>query len=87
MKKPIKEIKGETKEEEEKVRTFSSEGMLWNDGDIPVCSYCGKDFDEVDELHETPFSGGLCCDDDACREELLLECLESEVVETTEDEM
>ena len=62
-------------------RKFKCDGMLWNDGDIPTCSYCKKDFDKVDSLHETPYSGGLCCDDAKCRERLLESCLMSEVTE------
>lgn len=66
----------------EQIRKFQSSGMLWNDGEIPCCSYCGKDFDEVgDELYETPFSGGLCCTDNECMERLAEECLESPVEE------
>ncbi len=70
---------------EEKIRTFTSSGLLWNDGDIPECSYCGKNFDEAGTLNETPFSG-LVCDDENCREELLMECIESSVDETTDEE-
>ena len=67
--------------EDEPVRTFSSNGMIWNDGDIPKCNYCSKDIDEVYSLHETPYSGELCCDDDDCRETLLETILSEEVTE------
>ena len=42
-----------------KERVFESDGMLWNDGDVPKCSYCDRDYDQVETLHETPFSGGV----------------------------
>lgn len=62
-------------------RKFKCDGMLWDDGDIPKCSYCKKDFDTAQSLHETPYSGELCCDDAKCRERLLESCLMSEVEE------
>jgi len=65
------------------MREFKSSGMLWNDGDIPSCSYCNKTIDEVVSLHETPYSGELCCDDDTCRADLMNNVLSDEVEETT----
>ena len=63
------------------MREFQSNGMLWNDGDIPCCSYCNKSIDEVYTLHETPYSGELCCDSQECREDLLNAVLSCEVEE------
>jgi len=62
-------------------RVFQSNGMLWNTGDIPSCDYCGSDFDNVSTLHETPFSGGLCCENDECRDSLLNDVLYNQVEE------
>lgn len=69
----------------EKVRKFESNGMLWNDGEVPCCSYCDRTIDEVESLHETTFSGELCCEDSTCREDYLSNALSEEVRETTED--
>ena len=66
-------------------RVFESNGMLWNEGDIPACSYCNRDFDEVESLHETPFSGDTCCEQQECREQLLENVLSDQVQETTEE--
>ena len=30
-----------------KYREFESNGMLWNEGDLPECTYCNKNIDEV----------------------------------------
>jgi len=65
-------------------RVFQSDGMLWNDGDIPSCDYCGRDFDKVSTLHETPFSGGLVCEDEICRADMLDDLLYKNVDEITE---
>ena len=62
-------------------RVFKSNGMLWSDGDIPECNYCNKDFDNVEALFETPFSGGLVCEDQECRDILLEKMLYNEVKE------
>jgi hypothetical protein len=62
-------------------RIFKSSGMLWNDGDIPECDYCTKDFDNVEVLLETPISGGLVCEDQECRDALLQDILYNEVKE------
>jgi len=67
------------------MREFKSRGMLWNDGDIPSCSYCNKTIDEVESLHETPYSGELCCDDVTCRVILMNYIFSDEVEETTRD--
>ena len=67
-------------------RIFESNGMLFNEGDIPECSYCGNNYDYADTLHETPFSGGLCCEKRECRENLLNDILDDQVRETTDDE-
>ena len=69
---------------EEKMRKFSSSGMIWDDGDMPSCTYCKKTYDEVYCLHETPFSGELCCDNEQCRNALLESVLIDEVLEVTE---
>lgn len=66
------------------MRHFESNGMLWNDGDIPQCTYCGKDFDEVGTLHESPYSGELCCDDEDCRQVLMDNILTEQVEEITQ---
>ncbi len=66
-------------------RKFKSNGMRWDDGDMPECSYCGKDFDSVECLHETPFSGGLVCDDEDCRLSMMEEILSEEVAEIDEN--
>ena len=66
-----------------KYREFESNGMLWNEGDLPECTYCNKNIDEVGSLHETPFSGELCCDDEICRSDLMNNVLYEEVRETT----
>lgn len=62
-------------------RIFKSSGMLWNDGDIPKCDYCTKDFDNVESLFETPISGGVVCEDQECRDALLKDILCNEVKE------
>lgn len=67
-------------------RTFESNGMIWDDGEIPACSYCGRNIDEADGLWETPYSGQLCCEDKECRIQLADESCEREVEETTEEE-
>tara|TARA_R110000751_G_scaffold70984_2_gene143620 strand:+ start:396 stop:611 length:216 start_codon:yes stop_codon:yes gene_type:complete len=64
-----------------KERVFESDGMLWNDGDIPKCSYCDRDYDQVETLHETPFSGGVCCEQSTCRYSLIDEVLSEQVEE------
>ncbi len=43
------------------MREFRSSGHLWDDGEIPECNFCGKDFDNVKNLYETPYNE-LCCD-------------------------
>jgi len=55
--------------------------MLWDDGDIPECNYCAKDFDNVESLCETPISGWLVCEDEECRDALLEDILYNEVIE------
>ena len=67
-------------------RIFSSSGMLWDDGDIPQCSYCQKDFDQVDQLAETPLSGGLVCESSKCRSKMVENCLYDIVEEKTKVE-
>ena len=71
----------EMEENDADERTWSSNGMIWNDGDIPTCNYCNKTIDEVSSLHETPYSGEVCCDDQECRETLLNNILCEEVTE------
>lgn len=68
-----------------KTRKFESNGMIWDDGDLPECSYCNKNIDEVSSLHETCFSGELVCDSDVCRDDFLNQVLCEEVIETTND--
>ena len=63
------------------MRKFKSDGMIWDDGDIPHCSYCDKSIDDVYTLHETPYSGELVCDDIVCRNDLLDNMLYKEVEE------
>lgn len=62
-------------------RVFACQGMLWNDGDVPRCSYCKENYDNVVSLHETPLSGGLVCDDRDCRDKLLTNILTEKVRE------
>lgn len=64
-------------------RKFESSGMIWNDGELPQCSFCDATIDEVDSLHETCFSGELVCDSDECRENFLGQVLTEDVNETT----
>jgi hypothetical protein len=64
-------------------RKFESSTMLWNDGELPQCSFCDATIDEVDSLHETCFSGELVCDSDECRENFLGQVLTEDVNETT----
>jgi hypothetical protein len=64
-------------------RKFESSTMLWNDGEIPQCSFCDATIDEVDSLHETCFSGELVCDSEECRENFLGQVLTEDVNETT----
>lgn len=72
--------------DEEKERKFESEGMSWDNGEIPECSYCGEDIDNCEgELHETPFSD-LCCMDENCMLSLAEDCLTNQVEEVTEEE-
>tara|TARA_R100000005_G_scaffold96200_1_gene81368 strand:+ start:809 stop:1036 length:228 start_codon:yes stop_codon:yes gene_type:complete len=66
-------------------RKFKSNTMMWDDGDMPECSYCGKDFDSAESLHETCFSGGLVCEDEDCRHSLIEEMLSEEVAEIDEN--
>lgn len=50
-------------------RKFISKGCLWDDGEIPKCSYCGDDYDEAQKnggLHETAINGTLCCGKAEC---------------------
>jgi C4-type Zn-finger protein len=65
------------------IRTFKSSGMIWDDGEIPSCDYCEKDFDNVGTLHETPFSGELVCEQQECRTSMLDSLLYEDVEETT----
>jgi hypothetical protein len=60
--------------------------MLWDNGEIPTCSYCDANFYAVESLHETGFSGELVCDDEICRTDLMNNILSNEVSEITEDE-
>ena len=69
------------------MRKFESDGMLWDDGDIPQCDFCSSTIDEVETLHETPFSGELCCDKQECRETLIENVLNNQVEETTNQEV
>jgi hypothetical protein len=62
------------------MREFKSDGMAWY-GDLPECTYCLRNIDEVDSLHETPFSGELCCEHKICRSDLLDNILYNEVIE------
>ena len=71
----------DVEEDDDEERTWSSNGNIWNDGDIPTCEYCNKTIDEVGSLHETPYSGEVCCDDQECRETLLNNVLCEEVTE------
>ena len=47
-----------------KIRKFQGNGQIWDDGEIPKCSFCGKSVDET-ELNGTLFNDN-CCDDDDC---------------------
>ena len=67
-----------------KERKFKSSGMLWDDGDMPSCDYCNRNFDEVRTLHETPFSGGLVCEAEICRTDMLDSLLYNKVEEEGE---
>jgi len=67
----------------EKIRKFKSSGMIWDDGEIPCCSFCHNDLDKVSSMHETIFSGGLVCDSNDCRLKYLDAMLLEEVEETT----
>ena len=67
------------------VRKFRSSGMIWDDGEIPCCSYCGYDMDNVFLMYETNYSGGLVCEKDECRLEYLDSLLQDEVEEVIED--
>ncbi len=62
-------------------RKFKSNGMLWDEDDMPTCTYCNSTIDEVNSLHETPYSGELCCDKESCREDLINNVLIEEVNE------
>ena len=60
------------------MREFRSSGHLWDDGEIPECNFCGKDFDNVKNLYETPYNE-LCCDSKECTDELLTWVLQEPV--------
>lgn len=77
----IEEWREDIDDDDDDERTWSSNGNIWNDGDVPSCNYCNKDIDEVYSLHETPYSGELCCDNKECRETLLDNILCEEVTE------
>lgn len=64
-----------------KTRKFQSAGMLWDNGEIPTCSYCDASFHAVESLHETPFSGELVCDDAICRDDFMNNVLHKQVEE------
>ena len=68
-----------------KIRKFKSSGMIWDDGEIPSCSFCHNDLDNplVYSMHETIFSGGLVCNSNDCRLKYLDAMLLEEVEETT----
>ena len=52
-------------------RKFKSKTMVWDEGDIPTCNYCGKDYDSAETIHESPFSGEVVCNSNECRMALL----------------
>lgn len=60
------------------MREFRSSGHLWTDGEVPSCHFCGKDFDNVGTLYETPYDE-LCCDNTECTDELMTWVLQEPV--------
>jgi len=67
-----------------KGREFEGHGNLWNGGDIPQCSQCGKDFDEARRgghiLYDAPVSDYQVCS----RPECLISFCEGNFVEIEE---
>lgn len=51
---------------------WQSDGMAWDVGEVPECSYCGRkpkmDGNPEDSvyLHETPVNGIVLCEDKEC---------------------
>ncbi len=70
-------------------RIFVSAGLRYEDGEIPTCSFCARDFDEVvadgQELQETVVNNILCCAQDSCRLELAEQVIRGALEEEDEE--
>jgi hypothetical protein len=64
---------------------YESDGLEFESGEVPECSYCGAKADET-TLFETNISGGLCCGKDSCKLELAQENMESELEFISEED-
>ena len=62
---------------------YESEGNIWEEGDIPECSYCYRKADRHD-IYETTVSGIFCCDNFSCAIEHITN--EGSLIELREDD-
>ena len=72
--------------------TYQSDGLAWDEGEVPECSYCGKQPNEKGPsetwvyLHETPVNGIILCEDTECMSNFVMdECPRIELVKSCVD--
>ena len=71
-------------------RIFASAGLRYEDGEVPECSFCNRDYDEIvadgQELQDTVVNYILCCEQDSCRLELAEQVLRGAIEEEDSEE-
>lgn len=48
---------------------YESDGAIWEEGEIPKCSFCGTGADET-TLFDTSVHDTYCCEEEDCRAQL-----------------
>tara|TARA_R110002126_G_scaffold167211_1_gene314929 strand:+ start:250 stop:462 length:213 start_codon:yes stop_codon:yes gene_type:complete len=70
------------------MRVFTGHGNRWDEDDIPTCSFCSQDIDELSRtgntLYDAPFYDIQFCDKDGCCKSLAISAQETPIEETEE---
>lgn len=65
-------------------RKFTGESLAWDEGEIPICDFCGSTIDEKG-LFETSKSGQVVCESKECKLQAIEEQL-FQIFEETDEE-
>ena len=73
-----------------KVIEYHGHGYIYDDGDIPTCSFCGVGAD-TEIIHSGDYSGQHICEDEECcmsymNENILINPFEAKEVEIEEED-